>query len=277
MVSAVLPAFAKPGQDIDVTVSSVGNAKSLRGGTLLMTPLKGVDGNVYALAQGNLVVGGFGGEGADGSRITVNIPSVGRIPNGASVERAVNNSFDKGNTIVLNLHNPDFTTANRLTEAVNNYLGPDVAQSIDATSIRISAPLDPSQRVSFLSMLENLTVNPGTASARVIVNSRTGTVVISQNVRVMPTAITHGSMTVTIREQTDVVQPEGFTGNTAVVPESDVTITQENNRMFLFSPGVELNDIVRAVNQVGAAPGDLMAILEALKEAGALRAELIVI
>jgi len=276
VVSAVLPPFSKPGQTIDVTASSIGNAKSLRGGMLLMTPLKGIDGNVYAIAQGNLVVGGFGASGSDGSKITVNVPSVGRIPNGASVERTVSSSFDQGRSIVFNLHNPDFTTANRLAEAVNGYLGPDVAAPIDATSIRISAPVDPAKRVSYISMLENLTVDPGTSSAKVIVNSRTGTVVINQNVKVMPAAITHGSMTVTIREQPEVSQPIAF-GDTAVVPRSEILVTTDNNRMFYFNPGVELNDIVRAVNQVGAAPGDLMAILEALKEAGALRAELIVI
>lgn len=278
IVSAVLPPFAKPGQKIDVTASSIGNAKSLRGGMLLMTPLKGVDGNVYALAQGSLVVGGFGAAGSDGSKITVNIPSVGRIPNGASVERTVNSSFDQGRSIVFNLHNPDFTTANRLAGAVNEYLGPEVAAAIDASSIRISAPVEPSKRVSFVSMLENLTIDPGSASAKVIVNSRTGTVVINQNVKVMPAAITHGSMTVTIREKPVVSQPAAFgAGDTAVVPSSEVMITTDNNPMFYFDPGVDLNDIVRAVNQVGAAPGDLMAILEALKEAGALRAELIVI
>lgn len=278
MVSAVLPAFAKPGQTIDVTASSIGNAKSLRGGMLLMTPLKGLDGNVYAIAQGNLVVGGFGASGSDGSKITVNIPSVGRIPNGASVERTVSSSFAQGRSIVFNLHNPDFTTANRLAEAVNGYLGPDVAAPIDATSIRVSAPVDPAKRVSYVSMLENIKVDPGTSSAKVIVNSRTGTVVINQNVKLMPAAITHGSMTVTIREQPEVSQPSAFAeGDTTVVSNSEVMISTDNNPMFYFNPGVDLNDIVRAVNQVGAAPGDLMAILEALKEAGALRAELIVI
>jgi len=276
IVSAVLPPFAKPGQKIDVTASSIGDAKSLRGGLLLMTPLKGVDGNVYAIAQGSLVVGGFGVSGSDGSKITVNVPSVGRIPNGASVERSVRSSFALGKSIVFNLHNPDFTTANRLADAVNGYLGPGVAAPIDASSIRISAPIDPAKRVSFVSMLENLTVMPGLTSAKIIVNSRTGTVVINQSVKVMPAAITHGSMTVTIREQPEVSQPPGF-GDTAVVPRSEILVTTDNNRMFYFDPGVNLNDLVRAVNQVGAAPGDLMAILEALKEAGALHAELIII
>ena len=277
-VSAVLPAFAKPGQGIDVTVSSIGNAKSLRGGTLLMTPLKGGDGEVYAVAQGNLVVGGFGAQGSDGSKITVNVPSVGRIPNGASVERVVANGFNEGNYLTLNLHRADFTTANRLSKAINDAIGPGSANALDGASVRVSAPLDSAQRVSYIAMLENLEVQPGEAAAKIIVNSRTGTVVIGQNVKVMPAAVSHGSMTVTISEQPTVSQPGPFSGGqTAVVPSSTVTISEDNKRMFLFDPGVDLQEIVRAVNQVGAAPGDLMAILEALKEAGALRAELIVI
>ena len=244
----------------------------------MLTPLKGLDGNIYAIAQGNLVVGGFGAAGADGSRISVNVPSVGRIPNGATVERSVPTAFAQGSSIILNLHNPDFTTANRLAEEINNYIGPDTAQPIDAGSVRVSAPHDKGQRVSFVSLIESLEVQPGDAPAKVIVNSRTGTVVISQNVKVMPAAISHGNMTVTISEDPQISQPNALgEGNTAVVPNSNITVTQENKRMFLFSPGTELREIVRAVNQVGAAPGDLMAILEALKEAGALRAELIVI
>lgn len=278
MVSANLPAFSKPGQMIDVTVSSIGNAKSLRGGTLLMTPLKGADGQVYALAQGNLVVGGFGAAGSDGSSITVNIPSVGRIPSGATVERSVANGFGKGNSLTLNLHRADFTTAYRLSEAINQSIGQGTAQPLDASSIRVNAPLDTAQRVSYVAMLENLTLTPGEAAAKIIVNSRTGTVVIGKNVKVMPAAISHGSLTVTITEDPLVSQPGPLSGGTtAVVPRSDVAITEESDRMFLFNPGVELDEIVRAVNQVGAAPGDLMAILEGLKEAGALRAELIVI
>ncbi len=277
-VSAVLPAFSKPGQNIDVTVSSIGNAKSLRGGTLLMTPLKGADGEVYALAQGNLVVGGFGAEGSDGSKITVNVPSVGRIPNGASVERAVANGFNQGNFLTLNLHRADFTTANRLSTAINDVIGPGTASALDGSSVRVNAPLDSAQRVSYIAMLENLQVQPGEAAAKIIVNSRTGTVVIGKNVKVMPAAVSHGSMTVTISEEPTISQPGPLAGGqTAVVPGSDIAIEEENNRMFLFDPGVDLQEIVRAVNQVGAAPGDLMAILEALKEAGALRAELIVI
>ncbi len=277
-VSAVLPAFTKPGQKIDITVSSIGNAKSLRGGTLLMTPLKGVDGKVYALAQGNLVVGGFGAAGSDGSRITVNIPSVGRIPNGATVEVAVQSGFGQGNTLTLNLHRSDFTTAYRLAEAINTSIGPGTALPMDASSIKVNAPLDPAQRVSYVAMLENLSLVPGEAAAKIVVNSRTGTVVIGKNVKVMPAAVTHGSMTVTITEDPLVSQPGPLSGGTtAVVPRSNVNVEEEKNHMFVFNPGVDLDEIVKAVNQVGAAPGDLMAILEALKQAGALRAELIVI
>ncbi len=260
-IHADLPPFAKPGQTIDITVSSIGNAKSLRGGSLLMAPLKGIDGNVYAIAQGNLVVGGFDAGGADGSRITVNVPSAGRIPGGATVERPVPSAFNQGNTLTLNLNRPDFTTAKNIVDQINDLLGPGVAQALDGGSVSISAPLDPGQAV-----------------AKVIINSRTGTIVIGQNVRVQPAAVTHGSLTVTISEDPQVSQPNPFSdGQTVVVPNSRVSAEQEAKPMFKFGPGTTLDEIVRAVNQVGAAPGDLMAILEALKQAGALQADLIVI
>ncbi len=277
-VSATLPPFAKPGQELDITVSSIGNADSLRGGTLLMTPLKGVDGRIYAMAQGSLVVGGFGAQGQDGSRITVNVPSVGRIPNGATIEREVASPFTKGDTITFNLLRPDFTTARRVVEAVNGFLGPDMAYAHDATSISVRAPRDASQRVSFLSVLENIEVDPAEDAAKVVINSRTGTIVVGQNVKVSPAAVTHGSLTVTIQENPQVVQPNPLAGgNTALQQDTQIAITEDPARMFRFGPAVTLNDIVQAVNQVGAAPGDVMAILEALKQAGALRAELIVI
>ena len=277
-VSADLPPFAKPGQTIDVNVQSIGNAKSLRGGTLLMTPLKGADGRPYAIAQGNLIVGGFGASGSDGSSITVNIPSAGRIPNGATVERRVASAFGKGNTLTLDLNSPDFTTATRLAKAVNRAFGPDTAQPVDASSVQVNAPVNRAQRVSFISMLENLTLDPGEAAAKVIVNSRTGTVVIGRHVRVLPAAVSHGNLTVTITEQPNVSQPAPFSGGTTqVVPQSNIQVQQDKNRMFKFAPGTTLDEIVRAVNQVGAAPGDLVAILEALRSAGALRAELEVI
>ncbi|MEQ8497603.1 MAG: flagellar basal body P-ring protein FlgI, partial [Gammaproteobacteria bacterium] len=278
IVHATLPPFAKPGSTIDVTVSSIGNAKSLRGGALVMTPLKGADGNVYAMAQGNLVVGGFGAEGNDGSRITVNVPSVGRVPNGATVEREVGTPFHDGEFLTLNLHRNDFTTATRMATAIDDVLGPQSALAVDGASVRVVAPADATQRVAFMSLVENIEVAPGDAAAKVVVNSRTGTVVIGNKVMVSAAAVTHGSLTVTISNNPIVSQPNPLAGGqTAVVPKSDIEIEEEANRMFLFNPGVSLDDIVQAVNGVGAAPGDLVAILEALKEAGALRAELIVI
>lgn len=277
-VHAELPPFAKPGQTVDVTVSSIGNARSLRGGSLLMTPLRAVDGNVYAIAQGNLIVGGFGGEGLDGSRITVNIPSAGRIPAGATVERPVATAYTDVPMVMLNLHSPDFTTANRIEGAVNELLGPGTAEAIDAGSVRVAAPQRAGSRTAFLSVLENIDVEPAPVAARVIINSRTGTVVIGDNVTVSPAAVAHGSLVVTISEQPFVSQPEPFgAGETVLATDSQVSVEEEDNRMFLFAPGTSLNDIVQAVNAVGAAPGDLVAILEALKQAGALRAELLVI
>jgi flagellar P-ring protein precursor FlgI len=275
-----LPPFAKPGQTIDVTVSSIGNAKSLRGGALLMAPMRGADGNVYAIAQGNLVVGGFGASGNDGSKITVNIPSAGRIPNGAIVERAVPSDFLTSEAVVLNLHVPDFTTSKRLAEQINQTMGPGTAESLDAVSVRVRAPSSSSQRTAFVAALQSLDVTPGEVQARVIVNSRTGTVVIGDNVRVTPAAVSHGSLVVTISESPYVSQPIApfsNAGETVALADSDVSIQQEEASMFLFEPGTSLDEIVRAVNRVGAAPGDLVAILEALKQAGALRAELIVI
>jgi flagellar P-ring protein precursor FlgI len=277
-ITAEMPAFSKPGQRLDITVSSLGNAKSLRGGALLFAPLKGADGQVYAIAQGNLVVGGFGVQGNDGSKITVNVPSVGRIPNGATVERAIPNAFGHGDSLVLNLDQPNFTTARHIIDTLNDLLGPGTAEALDATSIRVSAPRDLSQRVSFLSVIENMEVAMGETRAKVIINSRTGTIVMGQHVKIEPVAVTHGSLTVTVQENLEVVQPNALAdGETAVVPKTDITAEEENNRMFKFGPGVSLDEIVRAVNEVGAAPGDLMAILEALKQAGALKAELVVI
>jgi flagellar P-ring protein precursor FlgI len=277
-VHAVLPAFVKPGQTIDVTVNSIANAKSLRGGSLLVTALHGLDGQIYAIAQGNMIVSGFGVEANDGSKLTVNVPSSGRIPNGATVERAVPSQLAQGDAIILNLNEPDFTTATRLAESVNRGIGDGAASIIDGASIRVRAPLDITQRVAFLSKVENLQVEPASAPARVIINSRTGTVVISSNVTVSPAAVSHGSLSVTIKEEQSVSQPGPFSrGQTAVVTNSQIKVDQGSNRMFLFHPGVELEQIVRAVNEVGAAPGDLVAILEALREAGALQAELVVI
>ncbi len=278
-VHAVLPAFVKPGQTIDITVNSLANAKSLRGGSLLVTPLHGLDGQIYAIAQGNLIVSGFGVQGNDGSKLTVNVPSSGRVPNGATVEKAVPTALAQGDAITLNLNDPDFTTATRLVASVNKGVGDGMASIIDGGSVRVRAPIDMTQRVAFLSTIENLEVEPASAAARVIINSRTGTVVISSNVRVSPAAVSHGSLTVSIKEEQTVSQPApgARVGTTTVVNSSTINVDQGPNRMFLFKPGVELEQIVHAVNEVGAAPGDLVAILEALKEAGALQAELVVI
>lgn len=277
-LSAELPPFAKRGQTIDVTVSSIGNAKSLRGGTLLMAPLKGADGQVYAVSQGNVVVSGFGAEGSDGSKITVNVPSVGRIPGGASVERTVASPFGEGNTIIFNLHRSDFTTAKNLAQVINQHLKQQSAFALDASSVQVRMPQDISARVGLMSELENLQVTAGDAAARVIINSRTGTVVIGEHVRVLPAIVSHGNLTVTITETPEVSQPTPFSnGETKKVVSSDVQISQGSGRAFLFQPGSSLQDIVHAINQVGAAPGDLVAILEALKTVGALKAELVVI
>lgn len=277
-VQAELPPFAKAGQTIDVTVSSIGNAASLRGGSLLMTPLRGIDGEVYAIAQGSLTVSGFGIQGKDGSRISINVPSSGRIPNGAIVEREVPSRFATDPYVLLNLHRPDFTTATRLVDGINKLLGPETAQAIDAITVRVNAPIDPSQRIAYLSTLESLDIEPGEARARVIVNSRTGTVVIGSQVKVTAAAVAHGSLSVSITERTDVSQPNPLSGGeTTTTARSSIDVQTKDARMFKFNAGVNLDEIVRAVNEVGAAPGDLVAILEALKEAGALRAELIVI
>ncbi|MBL1277404.1 MAG: flagellar basal body P-ring protein FlgI [Ectothiorhodospiraceae bacterium] len=276
-IHAELPAFTKPGQTIDITISSIANSKSLRGGSLLMAPLKGADGKVYAIAQGNVVVGGFG-VGADGSSITVNIPSVGRIPNGAMVERGVTSGFMQGNFLTFNLHTPDFTTANRVANVINKSIGEGTAEAVDGSSIKVNAPRDPSQRVAFTSLVENFDITPAEGSAKIVVNSRTGTIIIGQHVRVMPAAITHGSLTVTISAKPVVSQPAPLSdGETVVVPRTELAINEEASPMFLFEPGVSLSDIVRAINEVGATPSDLIAILEALKQSGALKANLLVI
>ncbi|HAS8106537.1 TPA: flagellar basal body P-ring protein FlgI [Vibrio vulnificus] len=278
MVTAELPPFSKPGQQIDVTLSSIGSAKSLRGGTLLQTFLKGLDGQVYAVAQGNLVVSGFSAEGADGSKIVGNNPTVGIISSGAMVEREVPTPFGRGDFITFNLLESDFTTAQRMADAVNNFLGPQMASAVDATSVRVRAPRDISQRVAFLSAIENLEFDPADGAAKIIVNSRTGTIVVGKHVRLKPAAVTHGGMTVAIKENLSVSQPNGFSGGeTVVVPNSDISVTEEQGKMFKFEPGLTLDDLVRAVNQVGAAPSDLMAILQALKQAGAIEGQLIII
>lgn len=278
-VTADLPAFAKPGQRIDVTVSSLGNAKSLRGGSLLFAPLKGADGNIYAVAQGSLIVGGINAEGNDGSRITVNSTSVGRIPNGATVEQIVPNGFNQGDSLVFNLEQPNFATARAMVDKINGLMGPGTAEALDAASVRVSAPRDPSQRVSYMAIIQDLEISVGSERAKVVINSRTGTIVMGQNVRIDPVAVSHGSLVVTVSEDLEVSQPNALAGgSTVVVPKSNISIDDGGGkRMFKFDPGVSLDSLVKAVNDVGASPSDLMAILEALKQAGALKAELIII
>ena len=287
MVTAEMPAFMKPGQRLDITVSTIGGSKSLRGGTLLMTPLLGADGETYAVAQGNLVVGGLGVTGNDGSSVIVNVPTVGRIPRGASIEKMVDTPFQSTDNVLLNLHQSDFSTAMRVADAVNGVFGPDVAVPLDASTIKVRSPVDPSQKVSFISLLENIEVEPARPSAKVIVNSRTGTIVIGGDVRVTPSVVTHGSLTVRINEDKEVVQGNNIAqnqqgvvvapGQAQVNDDTEIIVEQEPARAFVFEPGIELSDVVDAINGVGASPADLVAILEALREAGSLRAEIIVI
>lgn len=291
MITAELPPFAKPGQKIDVTVSAIGKAGSLRGGSLLMTQLVGADNETYAMAQGNLAVGGLGISGNDGSKVSVNIPTVGRIPGGATVERTVPTPFESSPAMMLNLNVPDFSTASRLAKAIDRELGKGTAYALDATTVRVTAPKDVNQRVAFMAALEEIRVESAAPPARVIVNSRTGTIVIGEGVRVTPAAVSHGSLTVRIKENLNVTQPNAGVnvqgdnpgnapppgGQTVVTQDSQITVDQQPARTFLFAPGVQLSNIVDAINNVGATPGDLVAILEALKQAGALHADLIVI
>lgn len=285
MVTAELGPFLKEGQQIDVTVSTIGSAKSLKGGTLLMTPLLGADGEIYAIAQGNLVVGGLGVDGADGSSLTVNIPTVGRIPRGGQVEKTVDAPFQDSDTLVLNLHRPDFSTAAGMAKAINATFGPDIATALDGASVSVRAPYDLNQRVTFMGMLENVEMTPDEPAAKVVVNSRTGTVVIGGEVRVTPAAVTHGSLTVRINEDPEttqgatVVNGDGTVvvpGQATTTPDSTIT-AEEKGTAFVFDTGVSLSSLVDAINAVGASPSDLVAILDALREAGALRAELVVI
>ena len=275
IITAELPAFAKPGQRLDITVSALGKAKSLRGGTLVMVPLRGADGQIYAMAQGNLAVGGLGVDAADGSKLTVNVPSAGRIPGGATIERAVASGFADSAVVTFNLAEADLTTAQRVAAAIQR-LAP--ARAIDAVSVAIEAPPGAESRAMLMSLIENVDVNPADAPARVIVNARTGTVVINGAVRIAPAAVSHGKLTVRVEENPRVSQPAPFSnGETALEPGSDIEIEETRNPMFKLSPGASLSDIVAAINRIGASPGDLAEILQALKQAGAMKAELIVL
>jgi flagellar P-ring protein precursor FlgI len=287
IITAELPPFTKPGQKLDIVVSTVGQAKSLRGGTLLMTPLLGADGETYAVAQGNLMVGGLGVAGGDGSSLTVNVPTVGRIPGGASVEKMIETPFLDNANILLNLHQGDFSTTNRVAEAINDIFGGGVAVPLDSTTVKVRAPIDPAKKVSFVSLLENIEVEPDRPRAKVVVNARTGTIVIGGDVRVSAAVVTHGSLTVRVEEDVNVTQTQAIAladgvatmapGAAVETPDTTITAEEEMARAFVFDPGVELSSIVDALNAVGGTPSDLVAILEALREAGSLRAELIVI
>jgi len=287
MVTAELPAFSKPGQKIDITVAAIGAAKSLVGGNLLMTPLVGADNETYAMAQGNLAVGGLGVSGANGSSVTVNVPTVGRIPGGASVERTVATPFESMPAMMLNLNTPDFSTALRIVQAVDAAMGPGTASALDGATVKIAAPRDVNQRVAFMAAVQDIKIDQAAPPARVIVNSRTGTIVIGDGVFLTPAAVSHGSLTVRISESQTVTPGQGGTaigagavaqgGNNTVTQNSQIDVNQGKVKMFMFAPGVQLSKIVDAVNSVGASPSDLVAILEALKQAGALHADLIVI
>ena len=278
MVTAELPGFAKPGQKIDVTVSAIGKASNLRGGTLLLTSLRGVDGEIYAISQGSLAATGIDATAAVGSKVVIGVPTSARIPQGATVERIVDNPFDKAERVILNVRDSDFTTTTAIVNVINNRFGADVARAMDGVTVSLQAPLDLTQRVAFMSMVENMDVMPGEPSARVVVNARTGTVVISRNVRVTAAAVSHGTISVSVAVTNEISQPGAFSGGTtAAVQNADVAVSEPNKPMFMFNPGVDLRQIVDAVNQVGATPSALIAILEALKSAGSLRADLLVI
>ncbi|OAN16767.1 flagellar biosynthesis protein FlgI [Photobacterium jeanii] len=280
-VSATIPPLAGKGQALDITVSSIGDAKSLRGGTLLLTPLKGVDGQVYAVAQGNLVVGGVKAQGNSGSGITINIPTAGLIPNGGIIEREIPSSFLTSTDVILNLKTPGFNTARNIEKAINNVFGPQVASAESHARIRVRAPHDANQRVTFLAMLESLDVQQHKSLDKVVFNSRTGTIVVGKDVKVHTAAVSHGNLTVSVVENYNVSQPNAFSnGNTTVTPSSDVSIDQERGKVFIWpesKEGTSLQSIVDAVNSLGASPNDLMAILIALDEAGALDGQLVIL
>jgi len=277
LITAELPAFAKPGQHIDVTVSALGKAKSLRGGALIMTPLYGADGQIYAMAQGNLAVGGLGVSGKDGSKLTVNVPTVGRIPEGASVERAVATGFDTDPVLRWNLYQSDFLTAARVRDAVNARF-PGTASVEDGVTLALQMPAGANERSSMMAAIEMIAVTPAETPAKVIVNSRTGTVVINSAVRLSPAAISHGKLTVRIDEKPTVVQPGAFSkGETKVQESSKLDVSEDGGHVIQMRGGASLAKVVDALNLLGVGPSDLVEILQALKEAGALKAEMVVL
>lgn len=277
MVTADLPPFTRPGQAIDVTVSSLGTAKSLRGGTLLLTPLKGADGQVYALAQGNMLIGGAGAS-AGGSRVQINQLDAGRIPSGAIVERAVPSAISQSGVMQIELNEMDFDTAERVVTALNGYFGQGTATALDGRTIAVRAPTDPTAQVGFLAQIENIDVRPAQAAAKVIVNARTGSVVMNQMVTLQSCAVAHGNLSVVINSNTNVSQPGALSnGTTAVTQQSDISVRQQSGSLKMVSAGASLNDVVNALNKLGATPADLVSILQAIKAAGALRADLQVI
>lgn len=274
MITAVLPPFARPGQEIDVVVSSVGNARSLRGGTLLMAPLKGADGQIYALAQGNVLVGGVGAQ-AGGSSVQVNQQAVGRISGGATVEMSVPLELGANGTLDLQLDEYDFDTVQRAVTAINSEFGMPVAAALDGRVIRLEAPMDSNERVRFMARVQNIDLALGEGPARVIVNSRTGSVVLTSAVTLRRAAVAHGNLSITIDSNPQVSQPNPFAeGETVVVPNADITVAQEGGALQMLETSADLAQVVRALNALGATPQDLMSILQALKEAGSLRAEL---
>lgn len=277
LVTAQLPAFARPGQAIDINVSSVGNSKSLKGGMLISTPLKGADGEIYAIAQGNLVIAGAGAA-AGGSKVQVNHLSAGRIPNGAQVERSVPTPLQEGSSLILGLQATDFQTARNVAHAINTFFGPGTAQAQDGRTIRVNAPMEPDARVTFMAVLEELQLDASVASAKVIVNARTGSIVLNQAVTLGPCAIAHGNLSITISTSASVSQPNALSaGQTAVTQKSDIQIRNEPGMLIQLPGAPQLTDVVRAINSLGATPQDLLAILQAIKAAGALNAELEVI
>ncbi|MFC3686484.1 flagellar basal body P-ring protein FlgI [Hydrogenophaga luteola] len=277
LVTAQLPAFAQPGQMIDVTVSSMGNAKSLRGGTLITTPLKGADGEIYALAQGNLLVGGAGASGG-GSKVQINHLSAGRIPSGAQVERAVPTAFAFGDTIDLGLNSADFQTARRVAQAINERMGAGVASALDGRLVRLRAPANPDSRVSFMAEIEEIPLEATIPVAKVIINTRTGSIVMNQAVTLGPCAVAHGNLSVSISSTPVVSQPNPLSqGQTVVAEKTDIKISQDSGALIKMDAAPQLADLVRMLNGLGATPQDLLAILQAIKAAGAMNAELEVI